>query len=109
MVKIEIPLIFEPLLVKTEDPEGVLEKRKYEISLKIAEAIFYSIKRKKKKIMFAEIMVPGDENVISMTLFEEDYIKSLDEIMPTLIEYEEYEWCAKIMETKEKFKKSKSS
>ena len=51
MVKIEIPLIFTPLLLKTSDPEGILERKRYEISLKIAEAILYSIKRKKKKIM----------------------------------------------------------
>lgn len=108
MVKIEIPLIFEPLLIKTTDPEGILERKRYEISLKMAEAILYSIKKKKKKIMFAEIMVPGDENVISMTVNEEDYIQSLDDIMPTLIKYEEYEWCAKIMEAKEKFKRPNS-
>lgn len=106
MIEIKIPTVFKPLLLETDDIEYLFELKKHEISLKLAEAILYCVKKKKKKITFAELNIEGEENIMSLEIHEQDFIKSLDEIMPTFIKHEEYEWCAEIIKLKEKIKRN---
>lgn len=104
MIKIRIPTTFKPLLLETDDAEYLFESKKYEISLKLAEAILYCVEHNKKKITFVEIEVENEENITSLEVHESNFLESLDEIMPTLIKHEEYEWCAEIVKMKEKLK-----
>lgn len=95
-------VIFEPLSIRTNDPKAAFEERRYEIAMKIVEAILHCIKFGKSKTIFAEVIVPKSKEIICLNVEENSFLENLEKNLSILVEYEEYEMCAEIMKAKEK-------
>jgi hypothetical protein len=95
-------IIFEPLSIRTNDPKTAFEENRYEIAMKIVEAVLHCIKFGKSKLVFAEIIVPKSKEIICLNVEEDSFLENLEKNLNILIEYEEYELCAEIMKAKEK-------
>lgn len=93
---------FEHLLVETDDIKSVFDTYKIDISKKIVEAVSYCIENNKPEIMFMEIELPLEEKILSFLVEEKSFLSYLDTNLPTLVEYEEYELCDKVVKMKER-------
>lgn len=93
---------FEHLLVETDDIKSVFDTYKIDISKKIIEAVSYCIENNKPEIMFMEIELPLEEKILSFIVEEKSFLSYLDTNLPTLVEYEEYELCDKVVKMKER-------
>ena len=95
-------IVFEPLSIRTNDPKNAFEEHRYEIAMKIVEAVLHCIKFGKLKTVFAEIIVPKSKEIICLNVEESNFLENLEKNLDILVEYEEYELCAEIMKAKEK-------
>lgn len=65
--------------------------------VKMTKSILYAIKHKRPKIDIFEVLFKDpDEHELIFTKHKKEYIPTLKEVMPFLIEFEEYELCAEI-------------
>lgn len=93
---------FEHLLVETDDIKSVFDIYKIDISKKIVEAVSYCIENNQPEVMFMEIELPLEEKILSFLVEEKSFLSYLDTNLPTLVEYEEYELCDKVVKMKER-------
>lgn len=94
-------ITFDHLLIETDDIEYAIKEYKLDISKKIIEAISYCIQTNQPEIMFMEIELPLEEKILSFIVEEKSFLSYLDTNLPTLVEYEEYELCDKVIKLKE--------
>lgn len=102
---VNIGLIFESLLIRTDKPDQVFELHRRKISKKTVEAILHCIKYNKSKLTFLEIVIPASKQIITINVEESNFLENLEKNLEIMIEYEEYELCAEIVKAKEKITK----
>lgn len=95
-------VVFEPLSIRTNNPKEAFEENRYEIAMKIVEAVLHCIKFGKSKTVFAEVIIPKSKEIICLNVEENNFLENLEKNLNILVEYEEYEMCAEIMKAKEK-------
>jgi protein-arginine kinase activator protein McsA len=88
------------ITVKTyKEFKELIEGRNIEISKAIVEAIFKNLHTTKKQIFIFHVNVLDDDAFYELTLDRNDFIESLEKNLVIHEKYEEYEVCAKILET----------
>jgi protein-arginine kinase activator protein McsA len=102
------------ITVKThQEFKELIEGKRIDISKTIVKAIFDNINTTKKSIFIFHVNVLDDDAVYELTLDRKDFIESLEKNLVIHERYEEYEVCAKILETikilKEKNGKNKTN
>lgn len=86
--------------VKTyEEFKELIEGRNIEISRVIVEAIFKNINTNKKNIFIFHVNVLDEDAFYELTLDRNDFVESLEKNLVIHEKYEEYEVCAKILDT----------
>jgi hypothetical protein len=103
--KIVIAPMFHPLRIKTNSPKEIFDTHKLKLAQKVTEGILHCIKYSKPKIVFAEIVIPNSQEIVSLNVSETSFLETLDKNLGILEGFEEYEWCAEIMKAKEKILK----
>lgn len=88
---------------------GEFEKLTQAKDIRIAEALYDAIinnlNTTKRSIYFLSVHIVEEEEIVDLTV-ERPYFKdTLEELLPTFIEYEKYEECKIIKETIEKLNK----
>jgi hypothetical protein len=77
--------------------------------IRIAEALYNAIisnlNTKKRSIYFLSVHIVEEEKIVDLTVERPYFSGTLEELLPTFIEYEKYEECKVIKETIEKLKK----
>jgi hypothetical protein len=88
------------ITVKThQEFKELIEGRNIEISKTIVEAIFANVNTTKKSIFIFHVNVLDDDAIYELTLDRNDFIESLEKNLVIHEKYEEYEFCAKILDT----------
>jgi hypothetical protein len=98
--------MFEPLLLKVENPSDIFEKYRLELAKKLVEAISYCVKTNLPNIIFVEIETITPISTLQLRVDKSTFLDSLEKNLITLEQYEEYEICAEIMKLKEKIIKN---
>jgi hypothetical protein len=96
---------YKPIQIHANDPSDIFETHRMEISKAIINGVDFGIRRKKKKVEFATVIIK-DMIVITLSIDSKEFVDLLDENIKTLIEYEEYESCALAIKLKNKINKS---
>lgn len=98
------------ITVKTyQEFKELIEGRNIEISRTIVEAIFANLNNSKKSIFIFHVNVLDDDTFYELTLDRNDFIESLEKNLVIHEKYEEYEFCAKILDTINTLKKNGKS
>lgn len=97
---------FQPIEIEVSEPTEVFQSHRQQISKAIVDGVDYGIKYKKKRVDFAKVIV-NDVLVITLSIDSREFSDLLDEQLDTLVEYEEYESCAKVIKLREKLNKQK--
>lgn len=79
----------------TEFYNEIYKERNPELILKLVKCVINAFKRKKKSIDVFEVTFKNTEQLV-YTINKENYIECLENYMPDLIQWEEYELCAEI-------------
>jgi len=88
------------ITVKTyQEFKELIEGRNIEVSRTIVEAIFANLNTTKKSIFIFHVNVLDDDTFYELTLDRNDFIESLEKNLVIHEKYEEYEVCAKILDT----------
>jgi len=95
---------FQPIRISENNPNQVFENHRTELAKAIVSAIEYAIKKRKKKIDFAEINVK-DILIIALSIRSNEFAGLLDDNLKILEEDEEYELCALALKLKNKIDK----
>ena len=96
---------YKPIQIHANDPTDIFETHRMQISKAIIDGIDFGVRRKKKKVDFANVIIK-DMIVITLSIDSREFVDLLDENIKTLIEYEEYESCALALKLKNKINKS---
>lgn len=95
-----------PIEINANDPSDIFETHRKEISKGIVDAIAYGLTTKKKRIDFAKVLIK-EIIVITLSVDRREFSDLLEEQLPVLIDFEEYESCALIMKLQDKLNKQK--
>ena len=96
---------FKPIKVHCENPSDIFTDNRLEIATAIIHAIDFALKNRKKKVVFAQVII---KNIMAVTLSVEkrEFMDLLEQNLQTLVELEEYETCALNMKLKDKISKT---
>jgi len=96
---------FKAIEVHCTNPNDIFSDNRLEISKAIVEAIDFALKNKRKKVVFAQVII---KNIMAVTLSVEkrEFMDLLNQNLEILVELEEYEMCALIMKLKNKLTKT---
>jgi flagellar biosynthesis regulator FlbT len=94
------------ITVNTYDEfEKLTQAKDIRIAEALYDAIISNLKTKKRSIYFLSVHILEDEKIVDLTVERPYFSDTLEELLPTFIEYEKYEECKIIKETIEKLKK----
>jgi flagellar biosynthesis regulator FlbT len=94
------------ITVNTYDEfEKLTQAKDIRIAEALYDAIISNLKTKKRSIYFLSVHILEDEKIVDLTVERPYFSATLEELLPTFIEYEKYEECKIIKETIEKLKK----
>jgi ribosomal protein L20A (L18A) len=94
------------ITVNTYDEfEKLTQAKDIRIAEALYDAIISNLKTKKRSIYFLSVHIIEDEKIVDLTVERPYFSATLEELLPTFIEYEKYEECKIIKETIEKLKK----
>jgi hypothetical protein len=95
---------FQPIRISENNPNQVFENHRTQLAKAIVCAIEHALKRKRKKIDFAEINVK-DILIIALSIRSDEFSGLLSDNLKILEEVEEYELCALALKLKNKIDK----
>ena len=85
--------------------EKLTQAKDIRIADALYNAIISNISTKKRSIPFLSVHILEDEKIVDLTVERPYFSDTLEELLPTFIEYEKYEECKIIKEAIEKLKK----
>ena len=97
---------YKPIQITAENPSDIFELNRKEIAKAIVEGIEHGLKTKKKRIDFAKVLIK-EIIVITLSIDSREFSDLLEEQLQILIDFEEYESCAKVVKLQEKLNKQK--
>ena len=96
---------YKPIEITTDSPDNIFTTRRLDLAKSIVDAIDFSFRNKKSYVDFAHIIIRGTLD-ITLSIDSREYIDLIETNLPHLIEFEEYELCAKAIKLKNKIQKS---
>jgi hypothetical protein len=101
----DIFILMEITVNSYDEFEKLTQAKDIRIADALYNAIISNISTKKRSIPFLSVHILEDEKIVDLTVERPYFSDTLEELLPTFIEYERYEECKIIKETIEKLKK----
>jgi hypothetical protein len=97
---------YTPIEITAEEPSDIFETNRRELAKAIVAGIEHGLKRKKKRVDFAKVLIKGII-VITLSIDSREFTDLLEEQLQILIDFEEYESCALVVKLQNKMNKQK--
>lgn len=97
---------YKPIEITADDPSDIFEVNRRELAKAIVDGIQYGLRTKKKRVDFAKVLIKGII-VITLSIDSREFSDLLEEQLPILIDFEEYESCALVVKLQNKLNKQK--
>lgn len=97
---------YKPIEITAEDPSDIFEENRRELAKAIVDGIQHGLRTKKKRVDFAKVLIKGII-VITLSIDSREFSDLLEEQLPILIDFEEYESCALVVKLQNKLNKQK--
>ena len=97
---------YKPIEITADDPSDIFEVNRRELAKAIVDGIQYGLRTKKKRVDFAKVLIKGII-VITLSIDSREFSDLLEEQLPILVDFEEYESCALVLKLQNKLNKQK--
>lgn len=97
---------YTPIEITADDPSDIFETNRRELAKAIVTGIQHGLRTKKKRVDFAKVLIKGII-VITLSIDSREFSDLLEEQLPILIDFEDYESCALIVRLQNKMNKQK--
>lgn len=97
---------YTPIEITANDPSDIFETNRKELAKAIVEGIEFGLRNKKNRVDFAKVLIK-EIIVITLSIDSREFTDLLEEQLQTLIDFEEYESCAKVVKLQKKLNKQK--
>ena len=97
---------YTPIQISADEPADIFESNRRELAKAIVAGIEFGLRNKKNRVDFAKVLIK-EIIVITLSIDSREFTDLLEEQLQILIDFEEYESCAKVVKLQKKLNKQK--